>query len=295
MSGTPGVHRGSRRPAERSHRRGVSVPLPDLTGFLIGGGADEAFAGGSSGADERHSAEVSRRISTGGNVFRLRAVGDRFGEYDETERRATEGVGCEPFVAPTARVALLHVGSGLFESTVAMAVALACEAAAGSGAPGAVVTADASRLRLSSGRRGHSVALRGFEATGRAGPVTLLDAIDAEPASIAANGTVPIVCVLDAAESPAGRITGICPSSLLIVAGPEVDDGYLGLLASELSDLSTAATARVLRYAPSGSALDLEPTLAYDRSAALRLRLALAPGPRSRANAEIAVAALARA
>lgn len=212
-----------------------------------------------------------------------------------------ESVGAEVIAlpqlgAPTARVAILHLGDTCFESTVALAVALAGGADDSRGGAG-LVTVESERIRASHGRRRHSVALRGFEPIGRAGRVTLLGAVDAEPASIAAAGVVPIVCVLTAEQSPAEALMRICPSSLLLAADPGVDAGYLELLAADLARLSRAARPRVLRYEEGVSTANdqARPTLAVDRWAALRLRMAAPPGPRSRANAEIAAALLARA
>lgn len=280
MSDSPTVHRGPAGAVNGSKRRGASVSRPEIANFL-GTSTDVATT-------ERQP--VVSVAPSGAQVIQLETA------LTAGNLKTRRGQIDAPTAAPTARVALLHLGDAGFDSTVALAVALAAEAAAGSGSRGAVVTVDSSLVRLASGRRRRqAIALRGFEPAGRSGSVTLLDASDAEPASIAACGVVPIVCVIETGQSPAVELKKICPSSLLIVAGAEVDNGYLELFAADVGRSSAAAPARVLRYASGDQDADVSGCLTADRSASLRLRLALSPGPRSRANAEIAVAALARA
>ncbi|MBI5310403.1 MAG: hypothetical protein HZB14_05170 [Actinobacteria bacterium] len=273
MSDARKLHRGAPAVSDRSPRRGFPVSPLSMAGFL---------------QLPRISGELDRPPAPrpGATVVPLRP------EVCNDEPPLAPLVDLPAFRPPTPRVAIVTIDDGHLDSTVALAVAVAGRAAAAAGLPGAIVTTARDGATPIARRKRGAVALRGFEPIGRAGNVTLLDAADAEAASIAAAGVVPVVCVLRAGEGLGPDLARICPSSLLLVAGAEAGENYVELLAHDLTRSGGGVTPRVLRYGPAVGEATESPSLTIDGSARLRLMLGLPPGRRSRANAELAVALL---
>ena len=214
-----------------------------------------------------------------------RDLGVRSGDLTQVSP-AAEVISIRP---PTQRIAVVALGEAHFESTVALSVAVVRRLATATGAAGGIVTVDGARVSLAKPRRRRAVELRGFASIGRIGPVALIDASDAEPATIATAGVLPIACVITAADGGlAGSLARLCPSSLLLVADDSISDDYAALLAGDLARAGCRVAPRVLRYGSAGEGV----AIAADSSAAMRLKLGFAPGRRCADNAEAVIAAL---